>query len=158
MTEEPEKPKPKLTLKLGGDKLKAIQEKLKTEVPKAPKVKKEKMPREEYKEVLDLVRRKFAKAFPKCTNPIRMLKLGIHKDLCKRLKMDEYKIWRFLYVYTKKKKYTLAMKVGEPRYSLSGKEVGKVMESEVHVPKKKQVKGKRPSNTAKPKQNTKTSS
>ena len=144
MTEQLETPKPKLTLKLGGDKLKAIQDKLKTVVPKAPKVKKEKMPREEYKEVLDLVRRKFSKAFPKCVNPIRMLKLGIHKDLCKRLKMDEYKIWRFLYVYTKKKKYVLAMKVGEPRYSLSGKEVGKVMESEVHLPKKKQVKAKKP--------------
>lgn len=150
MTEE-EKPKPKLTLKLGGDKLKAIQEKLKTEVPKAPKVKKEKMSKEEYKEVLDLVRRKFSRAFPKCADPIKMLKIGIHKDLCKRLKMDEYKIWRFLYVYTKKKKYNLGIKVDEPRYSLSGKVVGKVTEEEAkkaqaaakkNMPKKKPMKKK----------------
>ena len=58
MTEETT-PKPKLTLKLGGDKLKAIQSRLKVEIPKAPKVKLQKMPREEYKEILDIVRRKF---------------------------------------------------------------------------------------------------
>lgn len=137
MTEET---KPKLTLKLGGDKLKAITNRLKVEIPKAPKVKVEKMPKEEYREMLNLVRRKFSKAFPRSADPIKMLKNGIHKDLCQKLEMEEYKVWRFLYVYTKKMKYRLGLKLNAPRYDLKGNIVSYVLKEEMNKPEKSKKK------------------
>lgn len=132
--------KPKLTLKLGSDKLKIIQTKLKLDTPKPAKVKKVKMPREEYKEVLDLVRQKFSKAFPRAVDPIKMLKNGIHKDISKKLNIEEEKIHRFLYVYVRKKKYTLGMKLGAPRHDLKGNIISYVLKEEMNKPPKKKRK------------------
>ena len=139
--------KPKLTLKLNTDRLQAIQKKLAVSIPVAKPIqsvkpvqqpiKQDKMPREEYKEMLDIVRRRFSKAFSKCADPIRILKLGIHTDIASRLKIEEKKVKLFLYVYTKKKKYQLALKVGADRYDLNGIVVGKVTEKEVSVKPKK---------------------
>lgn len=129
--------KPKLTLKLGGDKLKAVIDKLKIDAPKATKVKNEVMPIAEYKEILNLVRRKFSKAFPRAADSIKMLKIGIHENISKKLNVEEGTIYKFLYVYTRKKKYKLNLKIGAPRYDLKGNITSYVLQEEVSKPPKK---------------------
>ena len=88
------------------------------------------MQREEFKEILESLRKHFPGAFPE--KGFRIFKKGIDLDICKSLKIviSRTKLRVFFKIYTSHPLYTKAHIIGAKRYDLEGRAVGVVTEIE----------------------------
>jgi len=71
-----------------------------------------------YPKILQILQEKFPEAFPK--DQVRVLKLGIHKDIKENTEINGKDIFIFLRKYCRSFKYRQAHAEGASRYDLNG--------------------------------------
>ena len=71
-----------------------------------------------YPKILQILQEKFPEAFP--TDQVRVLKLGIHKDIKENTEINGKDIFIFLRKYCRSFKYRQAHTEGASRYDLNG--------------------------------------
>ena len=71
-----------------------------------------------YPKILQILQEKFPEAFP--TDQVRVLKLGIHKDIKENTEINGKDIFIFLRKYCRSFKYRQAHTEGASRYDLKG--------------------------------------
>lgn len=71
-----------------------------------------------YPKILQILQEKFPEAFP--TDQVRVLKLGIHKDIKENTEINSKDIFIFLRKYCRSFKYRQAHAEGASRYDLNG--------------------------------------
>jgi len=71
-----------------------------------------------YPKILQILQEKFPEAFP--TDQVRVLKLGIHKDIKENTEINGKDIFIFLRKYCRSFKYRQAHAEGASRYDLNG--------------------------------------
>ncbi len=98
-----------------------------TEVSKIPEIKLKnakvqkiikKSPDPRYPKILQILQEKFPEAFP--TSQVRVLKLGIHKDIKENTEINSKDIFIFMRIYCRSFKYRQAHIEGASRYDLNG--------------------------------------
>jgi len=85
------------------------------------------MEAEEYLNLLNQLKIKYPKAFPKKGEQIVMLALGIHKELAKALDISIKKARIFCKLYCSRKIYVTARISGAKRYDLEGNITGEIL-------------------------------
>ena len=71
-----------------------------------------------YPKILQILQEKFPEAFP--TDQVRVLKLGIHKDIKENTEINSKDIFIFMRKYCRSFKYRQAHTCGASRYDLNG--------------------------------------
>ena len=71
-----------------------------------------------YPKILQILQEKFPEAFPK--DQVRVLKLGIHKDIKENTEINSKDIFIFMRIYCRSFKYRQAHIEGANRYDLNG--------------------------------------
>jgi len=71
-----------------------------------------------YPKILQILQEKFPEAFPK--DQVRVLKLGIHKDIKENTEINSKDIFIFMRIYCRSFKYRQAHIEGASRYDLNG--------------------------------------
>ena len=71
-----------------------------------------------YPKILQILQEKFPEAFP--TDQVRVLKLGIHKDIKENTEINSKDIFIFMRIYCRSFKYRQAHIEGANRYDLNG--------------------------------------
>ena len=71
-----------------------------------------------YPKILQILQEKFPEAFP--TDQVRVLKLGIHKDIKENTEINSKDIFIFMRIYCRSHKYRQAHTEGASRYDLNG--------------------------------------
>ena len=71
-----------------------------------------------YPKILQILQEKFPEAFP--TDQVRVLKLGIHKDIKENTEINSKDIFIFMRIYCRSHKYRQAHIEGASRYDLNG--------------------------------------
>ena len=95
-----------------------------------------------FKELMQLFNKEFPEVF--ACKEIKLLKLGIHEDIDKKVDIDMPEIKGFLRMYCTGGKYLAAHIQGAKRYDLEGKELEEVTQDQIdYVEKMMQTRSKK---------------